>query len=222
MSDSRELEAIEAYIKLLRYKGADEDSLSKRRDFLQNLLPHIVGKEQGGLIYREEVESFLDNVEPSAWPFSLAVAREYYYFWVGDIKAIAGFKNDAYEVEPINWVPKDSDLKTLWDMVDTVKLETADTWPLKAYQSALRNEGAAQSLVDIRLKLVKLLLIRLKDAPDKNHKIYRIAVDATVPLFYKKETRRLFYAVVREFYYFWIGDPDASDYILGDTTGSYV
>jgi hypothetical protein len=69
---------------------------------------------------------------------------------------------------------------------------------------------------------VKLLLVRLKDAPDKSHRIYRIAVDATIPLFTMKETRKLFLTVVREFYYFWIGDPEAASYILSETSASYL
>jgi len=70
---------------------------------------------------------------------------------------------------------------------------------------------------------VKILLLRLRDAPEKSSRHYRIAVDATVPLFEKQDTRRLFFAVVREFYYFWIGDPDAADHIgQSPETMSYV
>lgn len=223
MSDSREIEALAAYLKLLKNKGASEESLNKREQFIQKLIPKLVDKPQNGAVFREEVEAFIETIDHADWPFCLAVTREFFYFWIEDIKAVAAFSSDsAYDITPIDWVPKDNDLKTLWEMVETVKFEVVDTWPLKAYQAALKQEGAAQSLIDIRLKLVKLLLIRLKDAPDKNHKIFRIGVDATVPLFYRKETRRLFFAVVREFYYFWIGDPNASKFILGDTTGSYV
>ncbi len=223
MSDKRERDALVAYIKLLKNKGASQESLTKRENFLEKLIPQLVDKPQNGWAFREEVETFIEKIEHADWPFCLAVAREFYYFWIEDIKAVAAFSSDAaYDVTPIEWVPKDNDLKTLWEMVETVKFDVAETWPLKAYQAALKQEGAAQSLIDIRVKLVKLLIIRLKDAPDKNHKIFRIAVDATVPLFYRKETRRLFFAVVREFFYFWIGDPNAANYILGDTTGSYV
>ncbi len=103
-------------------------------------------------------------------------------------------------------------------MLDKEQFDVSETWPIKAYTLALRQNGAEQSLVDTRVKLVKLLLIRLRDAPAKNHKIYRIAVDASASLFAVKGTRHLFFAVVREFYYFWIGDPKAAEYIRGDTT----
>jgi len=102
-------------------------------------------------------------------------------------------------------------------MLDKEQFDISETWPLKSYTLAFRQNGAAQSLVDTRVKLVKLLLIRLRDAPAKNHKIYRIAVDASVFLFAVKGTRHLFFAVVREFYYFWIGDPDAANYVLNKT-----
>src|SRR5690606_14553215 len=97
--------------------------------------------------------------------------------------------------------------------LDHVKFVTAETWPLKTYALALRQSGAEQVLVDTRIKLVKILLIRLREAPAGSSKHYRIAVDATVPLFEKNDTRRLFFAVVREFYYFWIGDPDVTRHV---------
>ena len=98
----------------------------------------------------------------------------------------------------------------------------ADTWPIKSYSFALRQAGAQQSLVDTRVQLVKLLLVRLRDAPERHGKYYRLAVDATLPLFDLQETRRLFYGVVREFYYFWIGDPDAKEHIIEDGLASFV
>jgi hypothetical protein len=111
----------------------------------------------------------------------------------------------------------------LWQTLDKAKFDTVENWPIKAYSLALRQAGAEQALVDTRVKLVKILLIRLRDAPQKSNRHYRIAVDATVPLFEKHDTRRLFFAVVREFYYFWIGDPDAASRIgQSPATTSYV
>ncbi len=107
----------------------------------------------------------------------------------------------------------DIDLKALWKILDTTKFDTAETWPLKAYTLALRQAGADKALVDARIKLVKILLIRLRDAPEKPNRNYRIVVDATLPLLENREMRRVFFTVVREFYCFWMGDPDAASRI---------
>ena len=110
----------------------------------------------------------------------------------------------------------------MWNTVDQEKFGTAEAWALKAYTKALRNENAEQTLIDTRLKLVKILLVRIKDAPVKDNKAYRIAVDATLPLFELKKNRRLFLAVVREFFHFWSGNPEAEKYILNSNTVSMV
>lgn len=223
MTDNREKEALAAYLKLLQNKGADLALLKRREAFLSRLIESVAGKPGDGAVYREAVEKLLDSMPIKDWPVFLAIAREYYPFWTSDIKAIAALNTEAgFNVEPVQWQPVDCNLKTLWTVLDKEKFSVAETWPLKAYTMALRQEGAEQTLVDMRVKLVKLLLVRLKDAPDKNHRIYRIAVDATLPLFTMKETRKLFLTVVREFYYFWIGDPEAASHILSEASVSYL
>lgn len=221
MTENREQEALAAYLRLLEVKGANSDRLKEREQFLTRLLPAIVGKPADGFHYRDAVENLLESLDRAEWSFCLGVAREYFPFWTKDIKAIATLNAEAaFDTEPLNWQPLDCNLKALWNMLDKQQFSVVETWPIKSYTLALRQEGAPQALVDTRIKLVKLLLVRLREAPEKNHKIYRLAVDTTVPLFNMRETRRLFLAVVREFYYFWIGDPDAANYILTESTDS--
>ncbi len=214
MSENREQEALGAYLKLLKNKGADEAALERRQTFLARLFPAIDDIAYEGAAYREAVERVLNGIDKLEWPFCLAVAREYFNFWIKDFKSIAALNADVeFNVNPIDWQPVDLDIKALWQSLDKVKFDTVENWPIKAYSLALRQAGAEQDLVDTRVKLVKILLIRLREAPQKSCKHYRIAVDATVPLFEKNDTRRLFFAVVREFYYFWIGDPDAASHV---------
>jgi len=215
MSESREEQALKAYIRLLKSKGANEESLKQREDFLLKLAFRHEEELSENCVYRKAVENLLDEVDRSFWPFCLSVTREYYPFWANDIKAIAALNSEhAFDFELTTWQPTDINLKKVWESLDKQQFELSETWPMKAYIHGLRQEGASQAIVDTRIKLVKLLLIRLKEAPEKTPKIYRIAVDSTYALFDKKETRRLFLAVVREFYYFWIGAPEASSYIF--------
>ncbi|MCB5191798.1 hypothetical protein LG198_13745 [Methylobacillus arboreus] len=214
MNDTREREALNAYLKLLKNKGVNDEGLKQREHWLLELVPAITGQPADGLIYREAVEQLLTEVEREQWPFFLSVVREYYHFWNYDIKAIAALNaGHEFELNPAKWQPVEQDLKTLWQRLDNEKFGVADTWPLKAYSHALRQEGAEQALVDTRVRLVKLLLLKLRDVPERDHKVYRQAVDATVGIFSMKPTQRLFLSVAREFYYFWIGDPDAVSHI---------
>lgn len=213
----REQGALQAYLRLLQNKGTAPEVLAHRKALLIGLMELLRGQQMDGALYRECVERAMPALEKRMWPAFLAAAREYYYFWTQDIKSIAAMHaNGGYDgVRLDSFVPEEN-LRVVWEGLDREKFEVAETWPLKAYAAALRDEGADKSVVETRCKLVKLLLVRLRGNDDKSAVCYRRAVDATVTLFSMKETRQLFLIVVREFFYFWIGDPEASRRILLD------
>lgn len=221
--EEREQQALEVYIKLLTGKGFGPDTFVPRINFLNKLMPLLADKAPNGREYRDAIEQLMDSVEKEDWPESLVIAREYYPFWINDIKAVALLsKNTAKDTLPIDWQPVQIALSTLWHTVDQEKFSTTDSWALKGYTKALRSENAEQTLIDTRLKLAKILLVRLRDAPDKTNKAYRTTVDATLPLFEVKKNRRLFLMVVREFFHFWAGNPEAEKFILSDHTISML
>lgn len=221
--DPREKQAMEVYIKLLTGKGFGPETFVPRVSFLNKLMPLLANKELNGREYRTAIETIMDTIANDDWPESLVVAREYYAFWINDLKAVSLFSKNATEDPlPIDWKPIEVTLSSLWYTVDAEKFGTTDSWALKGYNKALRDENADQSLVDTRLKLAKILLVRLRDAPNKNNKIYRTAVDATLPLFEVKKNRRLFLVVVREFFHFWAGNPEADKFVLNNHTVSML
>lgn len=223
MIPAREQEAVNAYLKLLQTKGASDEVLQKRTAFLERLCAQLADRILDGTEYREVIEIVMEAMSPEDWHESLNTAREFYPFWVKDFKAIAALSLGAgFDIQASNWKPLQTSLKTIWDSLETEKFDTSENWPLKAYTQALRHEGAEQSLVDTRVKLAKVILIRLRNAPDKNHKSYRTAVDLTLPLFSIKQNRRLFLVVVREFYHFWAGNPDAASMVLQDGSGNML
>ncbi len=223
MIQPREQKALEVYFKLLTVKGFGPETFTARTSFLNKLLPLLADKALDGSEYRLAIEVMTDSIAENDWPEALLVAREYYPFWLKDIKAVAYFnKGVTTDQLPIAWKPQQVNLSDLWHQLDQEKFETTDSWALKGYTKALRNENAEQTLIDTRLKLAKILLVRLRDAPDKSNKIYRTTVDATLPLFEVKKNRRLFLVVVREFFHFWSGHPDADKYILNNHATSML
>jgi hypothetical protein len=221
--DSREQQAQDVYIKLLTAKGFGPETFVPRVGFLKKLMPLLAGKELNGREYRTAIENLMDSIPADEWPESLVVAREYYAFWMSDLKAVSLFSKNATEDPlPIDWKPIEVSLSSLWHSVDTEKFGTTDSWALKGYTKALRFENADQTLIDTRLKLAKILLVRLREAPDKNNKVYRTTVDATLPLFEVKKNRRLFLVVVREFFHFWAGNPEADKFVLNNQTVSML
>jgi hypothetical protein len=136
--------------------------------------------------------------------FYLSVIREYFMFWMGNAKLIASAERlEAIEVEPLQWRTLEFDLKTVWSRLDREKFDGEEALILEAYRRSLQKNALGKSIVETRLKLAKLLL-KLRGASSRTSRIYRKAVDATVPIFELKDTRNLFLLVVREFYYFWI------------------
>ena len=221
--DSREQQALEVYIKLLTGKGFGPETFVQRVNFLNKLMQLLANKELNGREYRMAIEVLMDEIANDDWPESLVIAREYFPFWMNDLKAVSLFsKNATQDPLPIDWKPIEVTLSSLWHTVDIEKFGTTDSWALKGYTKALRNENANPTLIETRLKLAKVLLVRLRDAPDKNNKIYRTTVDATLPLFEVKKNRRLFLVVVREFFHFWAGTPEAEKFVLNSFTVSML
>jgi len=62
-------------------------------------------------------------------------------------------------------------------------------------------------LVDEWLHYAKILLIRLRDAPYKDHEIYRTAIDLTITLFKDKSSQKNYLNAARKFYKFWRAKP---------------
>jgi hypothetical protein len=150
---NREQDAFNAYLRYLENKGAPADSLAQRRALLLDLLPLLIGQPMDGNAYRDQIEVVLEHLERTAWPAFLTVAREYYYFWASDIKSIAAMHaSGGYDVSHLaDHVPLE-DIESLWKSIDQEKFELAETWPLKAYASALRDEGAEKLVVETRWK----------------------------------------------------------------------
>ena len=221
--EPREQQALEVYIKLLTGKGFGPDTFVPRINFLNKFMPLLANKDLNGIGYRIAIEDLMDSIAEADWPESLVITREYYPFWLNDLKAVAQLsKNTIADTLPIGWQPEHVALSALWHTVDTEKFDTTDSWALKGYTNALRFENAVQTLIDTRLKLAKIMLVRLRDAPDKSNKVYRTTVDATLPLFEVKKNRRLFLVVVREFFHFWAGNPDADKLVLNQRTVSML
>jgi len=217
MSILREKEAASAYLKLLQSKGAASGMLYKRSLFLDELIKSLVDKPLSSNEYKKVLDTVMETIPTEDWHVCLNTAREFYPFWMKDFKAIAAFNlHYGFDIDTIQWRPMATSLKELTDNLKQEKFETSETWPLKTYAKAMRDTGVEKSYEDIRIKLAKIILLRLRDAPVKNHKSYRTAVDLTLPLFKNKEIKQLFLIVVREFYNFWTGNPEAANMLLGD------
>ncbi|CAG0990747.1 hypothetical protein MTYP_02270 [Methylophilaceae bacterium] len=214
MIESREHTALHAYINLLRRKGMARESLRQREMTVLKLVPYIEYIPPNGPAYRQAVDRLFETVEKAEWPILLPVLREYFSFWINDIKAIAAMNEDrAFESGVVEWKPVQMDIKYMLASLDAVTLTSFEMMPLERYEQALRSGGADELFLDTSRKLVKMLLLRLRSAPHKQPNVYRQAVDANLALFTREEMHQLLLKVGREFYYFWKGDAEAPSHM---------
>jgi len=213
----RQQTSLEAYLTLMESKGASPEDLAKRRDLLEKLLPFLAKKPVRGEYYRGAIDEAMPLIDKNDWPFFLSVVRDFYHFWVNDFKAIAALhKSGAYGIPlPLPKTPEGS-LKDLWAQLKSEQFSISEKWPINAYRAALTHEGLEKEVIEIRVKLAQLLLLQLRHVDGKNGNVYRMAVDSMLPIFLKKETSELFIGIVREFFHFWLGDPNAAECITTD------
>lgn len=216
MPNAREKQAADAYLKFLQSKGASTNTLYQRSRFLDAFMVQLLTKEQTRKAFAFALEETLISLPQEDRSNALNTAREYFPFWMNDIKAIAMFHEYyGFSTREITWKPKHATLDALTKNLDNETFNDAESQSLKHYLQVIANLGADRSIIETRSKLVKIILIRLREAPIKNHAAYRISVDLTLPLFKTKEIRDLYLDVVREFYHFWGNEPNAEELTFG-------
>lgn len=215
MSPSRETQAIQAYYNLLRSKGADPAIMATRDALFKELAPLLANKPLTSSDYRDAVDQVLQDKPAQLWPEILTIIREFYPFWREDIRAVLQYADTVgFELHPMGWQPAVIDLQSVWPNLHQEKFSTTELWPLNGYSKALKNNHFKIEMeIEVRTRMAKLMMLRLREAPLSEKNAYRITADATLPLFTMKHTRYLFLNAVREYYYFWSAHPDAANMI---------
>lgn len=200
----REIKAANAYLKLLQNKGAKSAFLYKRSLFLDRFKPLLAELPSTRESYSRALGGLIKDLPAEDGQETILIAREFYPFWIDDIKAIAAFSlHGGFDVESLAWKPEHTHLKSLMESLKKSVFDDAENNMLNAYTQSLAARGAESIQIETYIKLAKLLLIQLKGAPAEDLQIYRAAVDATVLLFEMDDARHLFVTVIRDFYPFW-------------------
>lgn len=199
-----ENEALNAYLSFLRTKGITQKSLDARIEFLMRLIAGLASKPNDRNAYAGALNTIMKKTRDQAWHFHMQVAREFYPFWMQDIKAIALLSEQYGTQSVVDWTPLPTTLKQISFMLETVIFNEAESAQLEQYLHNMRQQGLPKGEIVVKLRLAKIMLLRLRDAPQKSGAIYRVAVDMTLPLFRLKNSRQLFLNVVREFFEHWM------------------
>jgi hypothetical protein len=205
MDAAKEQKALNAYIKFLQGRNVNNEAIALRVKFLEKLSILLQGKST-----REEFGKALEtalkvegNIERHQ---QLNIAREFFPFWIDDVKMIARMSETyGYDLSISQLRP----LPTLsLDELNNLKLDENEADLLDRYSKLLKEQNLAVDLIQARLRLAKLVLLRLRDIPIKNNVSYRMAVEGTLPLFNVEDIRQRFLLAIREFFYIWIAKVD--------------
>lgn len=207
MQISREEEAQKAYVKLLTGQGVSQRVLIQREFTIIRLSAYLKDIPCTGNNYRQAVDRFVASIDTSEIPMVLPVVREFFSFWVGDIKAIAAMSQAKVfnGNVPVVTATQDELFKHWYDL-DKTMMSSAEKRILEAFLTDSEAKGFDPAAFKERMRMAKCLLISLRNVAHKQSHSYRLMVDRNMPLFNAIGNQHKFLSVAREFYYFWRGD----------------
>lgn len=207
--NDRERKSADAYLTFLQSKGTSTKMLYLRSHFLDLLIENLNHKSHIREAYAVALKSTIPSLPKADQDQALTISREYFPFWMRDIKAIAEFeKKYGFNVHTSDWDPQPKSLKTLEHAVQTDVYTINEEQVLSRYLEKISKAINDFSIIKERSHLAKVLLMRLRDAPEKNDDFYRTAVDLTLPLYPKKSMKQLYLDVARDFYSAWKNTPE--------------
>jgi len=211
MNQERQEKAINAYINFLEKKAVGKQAIDIRTKFVEKLVVLLDDQfdRQG---YSRSLQSMLKIEEHIERQQQLNFAREFYPFWIGDIKSIARF-SETYGVDLSSAKFKALPATLAWPEIEALNQESLSPQEnilIRDYSLNLQQQSVEQDEAQAKVKLAKVILLRLRDIPIKNNMAYRMAVDVTLPLFNLEEIKQRFLEAIREFFYIWIEKVDPS------------
>lgn len=207
MEMSREQEAQKAYVRLLTGQGVSQRVLVQREFVIVRLSAFLKEIPADGSHYRLAVDRFIASIDPAEIPTVLPVIREFFSFWVRDIKAIAAMSQAKVfsGSTPVTTVTQDELFKD-WYELDKTILSSQEKQTLENFEQVTLIRGLEPAIFKERMRMAKCLLLSLRNISYKQSHSYRQMVDRNLPLFNALGSQHTFLSVSREFYYFWRGD----------------
>ncbi|AKR43410.1 hypothetical protein [Methylophilus sp. TWE2] len=207
MEMTREEEAQKAYVKLLTGQGVSQRVLVQREFVIIRLSAFLKDIPCDGSHYRQAVDRFIASMDPAEIPAILPVVREFFSFWVRDIKAIAAMSQAKVfnGTTPVTMATQDELFKHWYDL-DKTTMTSQEEQVMDTFKQVSMVRGFEPAVFKERMRMAKCLLLSLRQVPYKQSHSYRQMVDRNLPLFNALGSQHTFLSVSREFYYFWRSD----------------
>lgn len=190
------INAIAAYINHLKSNGASHNIVHEHKYFLTKLAHYVYGITIDGVSYRKAVNELLLNVPDENQAFCIKLARSFYGYW-------RTAHNAATVQQTTKLSFKEDELVKLWHGIDEEFLYALEDWLLNLYSESMRQMGIPQNYIDIRQKIVKVIMVELRKVDTYSEEDYRNTINRVQPLFSSLDMQDFFLTVSREFYRFW-------------------
>lgn len=207
MEMTREEEAQKAYVKLLTGQGVSQRVLVQREFVIIRLSAFLKDIVCDGNHYRQAVDRFIASIDPAEIPSILPVVREFFSFWVRDIKAIAAMSQaKVFNGSTPTVMATQDELFKHWYDLDKMSMTDHEKQIMDTFHQSSMVRGFEPAVFKERMRMAKYLLLSLRNVPHKQSHSYRQTVDRNLPLFTALGSQHTFLSVSREFYYFWRSD----------------
>ncbi len=204
-------QALDAYLRLILRQGASEQVLQERRQLLDRLLPLLVGVSRDAQSFRRVVERFVNDSEVADRVTALTCAREYYYFWLGDVKKLVEITSrSGFTTRNVRLEMADS----LASLLERMQQQGFNTFPpsLEIYLGKLFEDGMPEVDIQEREYLLKAMLFLLSGQPYRPDS-FRMVVDAMLLHLSDAQNQKAFVQLAREYFYYWLSFPPAHERI---------
>jgi hypothetical protein len=197
----------ESYSYRMARSGFVPQEMSRRMELIAKLQGLLKGMPREPAAYRQVVPHFLARCAPELHDTALICARDYYYFWLGDLRMrpgrYAGCEVAIRKLEAF----ESSQFKTLLK-----RMERGPCPPeppsLGIYRGHLFEHGVQGRELAARELLLSALLFLLDRRPFLAGS-YRWGVDALLMHIAQPAERDSVLTLVRDFFYYWIAYPPA-------------
>ena len=204
-------QALDAYLRLILRQGASEQVLQERRQLLDRLLPLLLGVSRDAQSFRRVVERFVNDSEVAERVTALTCAREYYYFWLGDVKKLVEITSrSGFTTRNVRLEMADS----LASLLERMQQQGFNTFPpsLEIYLGKLFEDGVPEAVIQEREYLLKAMLFLLSGQPYRPDS-FRMVVDAMLLHLSDAQNQKAFVQLAREYFYYWLSFPPAHERI---------
>lgn len=211
MNIDREQAALKAYIRLLASQGMSPRVLVQREFIILRLSSFLKGLPVKGSQYRQAVDQFVASIEPAEIPAVLPVVREFFSFWIMDIKAIAAMNQaQVFKGAPPLAAATQDELFQIWYELDDTALSSQELKMMTAFKQLCTERDYDATIMKERTRMAQYLLVSLRGVKHKQSHSYRQVVDRNLPLFSALGSKHTYLSVAREFYDAWRGSETES------------